>query len=70
MVSNLLLPLGSLVFAVFCVCRYGWGWKNFQAEANQGRGMKVASWMRPYMTFVLPVVIFVFFIVSLVGFFA
>ena len=69
-VSNLLLPLGSLLFALFCVCRYGWGWKNFQAEANQGRGMKVASWMRPYMTFVLPVVIFVFFIVSLVGFFA
>ena len=70
LVSNLLLPLGSLVFAVFCVCRYGWGWKKFTAEANQGKGLKVASWMRPYMTFVLPLIILVFFIISLVGFFA
>ena len=70
MVSNLLLPLGSLVFAVFCVCRYGWGWKKFVAEANQGKGLKIANWMRPYMTYVLPVIIFVFFVISLIGFFA
>ena len=69
-VSNLLLPLGSLVFAVFCVCRYGWGWKKFVAEANQGKGLKIANWMRPYMTYVLPVIIFVFFVISLIGFFA
>ena len=70
LVSNLLLPLGSLVFVLFCVCRYGWGWKRFADEANQGKGMKVAKWMRPYMTYVLPVIIFVFFVIGLVGYFA
>ncbi len=62
-VSNLLLPLGSLVFAGFCVWRYGWGFKNFQAEANTGKGLKIANWMRGYLAVVLPVVIvFVFFV--------
>ena len=57
LVSNILLPVGSLVFAIFCVCRYGWGWKNFVAEANSGSGTKVANWMRWYMTFVVPAII-------------
>ncbi len=62
-VSNLLLPLGSLVYVLFCVTRYGWGFKNFQAEANTGKGLKIANWMRRYLTFVLPlVIIFVFFV--------
>ena len=61
LVNNLLLPLGSLIFAVFCVSRYGWGWKKFLAEANTGTGPKVAPWMRWYMTYVLPLIIaFVF----------
>ena len=70
LVSNLLLPLGSLIFVIFCVCRYGWGWKNFVAEANEGKGLKVARWMRPYMTFVLPVIVLALFVFGLVNFFA
>ena len=68
-VSNLLLPIGSLVFCLFCVSRYGWGWDKFVAEANEGTGLKVAKWMRPYMTYVVPVIITFIFIYGLVGFF-
>ncbi len=69
-VSNILLPLGSLTFVIFCVCRYGWGWKNFTDEANTGKGPKIAKWMRPYMTFVLPVVIIALFVLGIIDFFA
>ncbi len=68
-VSNLLLPLGSLVFALFCVSRYGWGWKRFTDEANSGKGLKVKNWMRPYMTYALPLLIAIFFVISLVNYF-
>lgn len=64
--SNILLPLGSLLYVLFCVSRYGWGWDNFMAEANQGKGLKVAQWMRPYMTYVLPVIVLVIFILGIV----
>ena len=65
-VSNLLLPLGSLIFVLFCVSRYGWGWDKFVAEANEGNGLKVAGWMRKYMTFVLPVVVMIIFVVGII----
>lgn len=65
LVSNLILPLGSLVYVIFATSRYGWGWDKFVAEANQGKGLKVASWMRLYMTYVLPVIILLVFILSL-----
>lgn len=68
-VSNILLPLGSLIFVIFCVSRYGWGWKKFVAEANEGKGLKVAKWMRPYMTFVLPAIVLFLFVFGLVTFF-
>lgn len=64
-VSNILLPLGSLIFILFCVTRYGWGWDKFVTEANEGRGLKVAGWMRKYMTFVLPVIVLIIFIMGL-----
>jgi len=64
-VSNLILPLGSLIFVVFCTTRYGWGWKNFVAEANEGKGIKVANWMRGYMTFVLPVILIAIFLMGI-----
>ena len=64
-VSNLLLPLGSLTYVLFCVTRYGWGWDKFVAEANEGKGLKVAKWMRPYMTIVIPVLIMVIFLVGI-----
>ena len=65
-VSNILLPLGSLTMVLFCVTkRYGWGWKNFTAEANAGKGLKVQNWMRGYMTFVLPIIIIILFVVGI-----
>lgn len=64
-VSNFALPLGSLIFVLFCVTRYGWGWKNFMREANEGKGLKVANWMRPYMTYVLPIIVLVVFIIGI-----
>lgn len=69
LVSNIMLPLGSLIFVLFCTIRYGWGWEKFMKEANEGTGLKVAKWMRPYMTYVLPVIVFVIFVIGLVGFF-
>ncbi len=68
-VSNLLLPIGSLIFVLFCTTRYGWGWDNFMKEANEGTGLKVAKWMRPYMTYVVPVIVTIIFVVGLVRFF-
>lgn len=65
-VSNLLLPGGSLIFVIFCVSRYGWGWDNFVSEANTGKGLKVKKWMRPYMTFVLPVIVVIILVLGLV----
>ncbi len=65
-VSNILLPVGSIAFILFCTMRYGWGWKKFMAEANEGKGLKVANWMRIYMAFILPAIIFVIFIIGLV----
>lgn len=69
LVSNILLPLGSLIFVLFCTTRYGWGWKKFMAEANEGKGLKVAKWMRPYMTFVLPIIVLSIFLIGLLNFF-
>ena len=60
-VSQLLLPLGSLVYLLFCTSKYGWGFENYQKEANIGQGMKVPNWMKFYVTIILPIfVIFVF----------
>ncbi len=58
-VSNLLLPIGSLIFVLFCVTRYGWGWKNFLHEANQGKGLKFPDHpaLRFYITFILPLIV-------------
>ncbi len=61
-VSNLLLPLGSLIYLAFCVYRVGWGFDNFAAEANTGDGVKVPRWIRGYVTFVLPVLVFLVFL--------
>lgn len=65
-VSNLLLPLGSLIFIFFCTSRYGWGWKNYTKEANTGKGLKVQRWMRGYMCYVLPVLVAVILVLGLI----
>ncbi len=65
-VTNLLLPFGSLIYVLFCTNRYGWGWKNYFAEVNCGdKGVKLPAWLRPYMTYVLPIIIIVVMIMSI-----
>ncbi|MBQ3225145.1 MAG: sodium-dependent transporter [Oscillospiraceae bacterium] len=61
-VSNNLLPLGSLVYLFFCVTRYGWGWDNFMNEVNAGQGMKFPRWIRFYVTFILPLIVLFIFV--------
>lgn len=61
-VSNNLLPLGSLVYLLFCTSRYGWGWKNFTKEANAGKGIKFPKWARIYVTFILPLIVLFIFV--------
>lgn len=56
-VSNNLLPLGSLVFLLFCCKKNGWGWDNFIKEADSGQGPKFPAWLRPYLTYVLPFIV-------------
>lgn len=67
-VSMNLLPIGSLIFAIFCCYRFGWGWDNFVKEANAGGGLKVKSWMRPLFQYIVPVVIVFIYIYGLVTF--
>lgn len=62
LVSNNLLPIGSLVYLMFCTTRYGWGWENFVREANAGEGMKFPVIMRGYMTYALPAIVLVIYV--------
>ena len=64
-VSNLLLPLGSLVYLLFCVTRWGWGFDRYLEEVNTGKGLKIAAKLRPYFQFVLPVLILIILIQGL-----
>lgn len=69
LVSNIILPIGALCFILFCVSKKGWGWDQFVGEANTGKGLKVKRFMRPYMTYVLPVIVLIVFVVGLYNFF-
>ncbi len=68
LVSNCLLPIGALCYVLFCVSKKGWGFDNFVAEANTGKGLKIQKWMRPYMTYVLPTVIVFIFMLGILTF--
>ena len=57
LVSNLLLPIGSLVYLLFCVTKWGWGFDKYLAEANKGSGLRFARWLKPYFQWVLPILI-------------
>lgn len=61
-VSNNLLPLGSLVYLLFCTSRYGWGFKNFLNEANAGTGVKFPTWARIYVSYIIPLIILFIFV--------
>ena len=68
LVSNNILPLGSLVFALYCCNKFGWGWDNFVAEANAGKGLKVKAWMKPIFRYLVPVAILFIYIYGMVTF--
>jgi len=69
LVSNIILPLGSIVFVLFGVTKFGFGWDKFRAEANEGKGMKLKNWMKWYYMFVLPTVILVIFVIGIINYF-
>ena len=62
LVSNNLLPLGSLIYLLFCVKKNGWGWDNFIKEANSGNGFKFPVALRFYMTYILPFIIIIIYL--------
>ena len=66
-VSNILLPAGSLIAVLFCTWKKGWNFDNYMLEANTGKGIKVQKWMKNYMRFVLPIIIIAIWFVSLLG---
>ncbi len=66
LVSNLLLPIGSLIYLLFCMTRFGWGFDNYYKECNAGEGLKLPRILKPYLQFVLPVLILIIIILGLV----
>ena len=67
-VSTNLLPLGALIFSVFCCYKIGWGWDKFVAEANAGKGLKVQNWMKPIFKYFVPVCVLMLYIYGMVTF--
>lgn len=67
LVSNFILPIGSLIILLFCVSRYGWGKENYLSEVNTGKGVKLKKWMIPYFRYVLPILIIIVFVQGLIG---
>lgn len=67
-VSTNILPLGSLLLALFCCYGFGWGWESFLAEANSGKGWKVQRWMKPIFRYLVPVVIVFIYIYGMATF--
>ncbi len=65
-VSNIFLPLGSLFYVLFCTIRYGWGWNNYFSEVNAGKGVKLPKWLKPYLSYVLPIALLIVFVVSVI----
>ena len=67
-VSNNILPLGSLVLALFCCNKFGWGWDKFVEEANTGKGLKIKSWMKPIFKYFVPAAILFIYIYGMINF--
>ena len=66
LVSNLLLPIGAIVYTLFCSTKYGWGFDKYMEEVNRGEGMKMSAKLKPYLVYVLPVLILVIFVSGLI----
>ena len=62
LISSTITPLGSTLLVLFCAHRYGWGWESFRKEADEGKGLRIPSWMRVYIKYVLPLIIIAIFI--------
>ena len=67
-VSTNLLPLGALIFSIFCCYNIGWGWDKFIEEANAGKGLKVQPWMKPVFKYFVPVCVLMLYIYGMVTF--
>ena len=65
LVSNIILPVGSLCYLLFCVTRFGWGFEKYREEANAGTGLKIPEWIRIYMVYILPVLLIVLILQTL-----
>ena len=65
-----LLPLGSLIYLLFCVTRYGWGFDNYLKEVNTGQGLKLPRAVKGYFQWVLPVIILIVLIQGYINFFS
>ena len=66
LVSNLLLPIGSLIYLLFCVTKWGWGADNYFEEVNTGTGLKMKKWLKPYFQFILPILILIILVQGLI----
>ena len=66
LVSNLLLPIGSLIYLLFCVTKWGWGADNYFEETNTGVGIKMKKWLKPYFQFILPILILIILVQGLI----
>lgn len=65
LISNVILPGGALITILFCTSKWGWGFDNYMAEANEGKGIKVKKWMKYYLKYVLPVIILLLWVLSI-----
>ena len=65
-VTNLLVPVGAILYILFCVTRWGWGFDNYLAEVNKGEGFRMPYWIKPYFQYVLPILILVILIRGLI----
>lgn len=65
-VSNILLPIGAIIYLLFCVTKYGWGFENYYKECNEGKGLKMPRFLKPYFQYILPILILIVFIQGII----
>lgn len=68
LVSNNIMPIGSILLAVFCCYKVGWGWDKFLEEANEGKGLKVQHWMKPVFKYFVPAAVLFIYVYGMVNF--
>ena len=67
LVSNLILPAGSLMYLFFCISKRGWGFDNYLKEANTGVGPKIPRWIKPYYKYIMPIIMLILLIQGIVN---